>query len=52
MSMFKRFLRDRHGATVIEYALIASIISLALIGGATVIGGELNTTFADVAAGF
>ena len=52
MYMIKRFWSDRRGATAIEYALIGSLISLALIAGATLIGGELNGTFADVAAGF
>lgn len=52
MNMLKRFWSDRRGATAIEYALIASLIGLTLIGGATVIGSELSGTFADVAAGF
>ena len=31
--MMKRFLCDETGATAIEYALIASLISIAIIGG-------------------
>ncbi|GAC1333793.1 MAG: hypothetical protein NVSMB26_15460 [Beijerinckiaceae bacterium] len=41
--MFRKFLSDTRGATAIEYCLIASLISLALIAGATVIGSSLNT---------
>jgi pilus assembly protein Flp/PilA len=52
MNMIKRFCRDRAGATAIEYALIAGFISLAVIGGATAIGGTLNATFAEIVAGF
>ncbi len=51
MTMFKRFMSDRRGATAIEYALIASLISVALIGGATVIGTDLTGTFTSVTAG-
>jgi len=36
MIMLKRFLTDRSGATAIEYGLIATLISIAILGGATV----------------
>lgn len=39
-----RFLNDESGATAIEYGLIASLISVALIGGATVLGNAINTS--------
>jgi pilus assembly protein Flp/PilA len=42
---FARFLKDESGATAIEYGLIAALISVALITGATTLGTELNTTF-------
>jgi pilus assembly protein Flp/PilA len=45
-------LRDRSGATAIEYGLIAGLIALAVIGGATAVGGEANNTFGDVRDGF
>lgn len=48
MSFFKRFLKDESGATAIEYGLLASLIAVALIGGATALGGKLNTTFTNV----
>ncbi|OLP57508.1 pilus assembly protein [Rhizobium rhizosphaerae] len=42
------FLQDRSGATAIEYGLIAALISVALIGGAKVLGTQLNTTFTNL----
>jgi pilus assembly protein Flp/PilA len=49
MNLVKRFLLDEAGVTVIEYALIAGIIAVAIIVWATNIGGTLNTTFASMA---
>ncbi|WP_081963763.1 Flp family type IVb pilin [Hoeflea sp. BAL378] len=43
-SLFRRFLGDRRGATAIEYGLIASMISIALIGGAASVGNAVNST--------
>lgn len=46
---FARFKKDESGATAIEYGLIAALISVALIAGATTLGNSLNSTFAAVA---
>jgi pilus assembly protein Flp/PilA len=43
---------DRAGTTAIEYALIASMISIVIAASATAIGGTLNTFFSSVADGF
>ena len=43
--LVSRFLKDESGATAIEYGLIAALISVALITGATALGGKLNTLF-------
>jgi pilus assembly protein Flp/PilA len=40
--------RNRSGATVIEYALIAGIICIAIVGGATALGGAANDSFTTV----
>ena len=49
MSKFaKRFLKDESGATAIEYGLIAALIAVVIIGGLTVLGTSLNTTFTSV----
>ncbi|MBD9649666.1 Flp family type IVb pilin [Ensifer sp. ENS09] len=38
-------IRDEAGATAIEYGLIAALISVALIAGATTLGNSLDSTF-------
>jgi pilus assembly protein Flp/PilA len=43
--LFARFMKDESGATAIEYGLIAALISVALITGATSLGGQLDTQF-------
>lgn len=48
----KKFLKCEHGATAIEYALIASLISVALIGGATTLGPAINTSIQNAADAF
>lgn len=48
--MLKRFLRDESGTTAIEYALIASLISVGIIGALSVMTGELGSLFGDVEA--
>lgn len=47
--LFARFKKDESGATAIEYGLIAALISVALITGATTLGTSLNNTFQGVA---
>lgn len=47
--IFARFLKDESGATAIEYGLIAALISVALITGATTLGTNLNNTFSGIA---
>lgn len=43
--MFARFLKDESGATAIEYGLIAALIAVAIITGASTLGTELNSKF-------
>jgi len=47
--MRQHFFRDEDGATAIEYALIAAMLSLAIISGVTLLGGELKTTYEGAA---
>jgi len=44
----RALLRDQSGATAIEYGLIAALIAVAIIAGATTVGGNLGTTFTNV----
>ncbi|MBB3965150.1 Flp family type IVb pilin [Rhizobium metallidurans] len=46
--LVSRFLKDESGATAIEYGLIAALISVALITGASTLGGKLNTMFSNL----
>jgi pilus assembly protein Flp/PilA len=45
---FKTFWADEDGASAIEYGLLASLIALAIVGGATALGGSLNTLFESI----
>jgi pilus assembly protein Flp/PilA len=47
-TIFQRFVKDESGATAIEYGLIASLVGVAIIVGATALGGKLNTAFTDI----
>ena len=49
-SLFARFAKDQSGATAIEYGLLASLISVAIIGGVTTVGSKLTTTFGNVSS--
>ncbi len=44
----RRFLRDEEGAAAIEYVLIGGLVALAIVAGATALGGSLNTWFNGV----
>lgn len=41
--------KDEDGATAIEYALIAGIISIVIVASVVVIAGALQGTYGDVA---
>ena len=43
MKKFLRFLKDKSGATAIEYGLIAAFISLVIVAGATVASPALKS---------
>ena len=43
------FARDRQGATAIEYALIASLIAVVIIGAVTGLGGTVSGMFDETA---
>ena len=46
------FLHDERGATAIEYALIAGIVSISIVFALTQISGSLQSMFGKVNAGF
>jgi pilus assembly protein Flp/PilA len=47
--IFTRFLKDESGATAIEYGLIAALISVAIIGGASALGSKIGLQFTNLA---
>lgn len=52
MSLITAFMRDKSGATAIEYALVASLVSIIIVGSVAVIGSEVFGMFSAVAKGF
>jgi len=48
-NMCSKFLKDETGATAIEYGLIAALIALAIIGGATTLGNKVEDSFDQTA---
>ena len=49
MTTFKLLMKDESGATAIEYGLLAALISVIIIAGATLLGNNLNALFARLA---
>ena len=47
-NFIQRFARDESGATAIEYALIAALIAVAIVGAATTLGEEIGILFGTV----
>ena len=45
---FKKFVANESGATAIEYALIASLIAVSIIGSLSTLGTKLSSEFAEV----
>ena len=50
MTMIKKFVANDSGATAIEYALIASLIAIALVTVLTSLGGKLSAEFSEVSS--
>ena len=46
----KSFVANKSGATAIEYALIASLIAVFLIGALSALGTKLSSEFDEVGA--
>lgn len=44
-----RLLNNEDGVTAIEYALIAALVAVVIVGGATLLGTNLNTLFVNIA---
>jgi pilus assembly protein Flp/PilA len=50
MRQLRKFLTSKSGATAVEYGLIAALIGIAIITGATAFGQAVNNMFVNVDA--
>ncbi len=48
MQSFRNLIRSQDGATAIEYALIASMIAMAIIIGVQTMGVQLSTVYVEI----
>jgi len=48
MEKIKNFFKDESGVSAVEYGLIAALVAVAIIAGATTLGTNLNTIFSEV----
>ncbi len=48
MKTLVKTFKNKVGATAIEYGLIAALVSVAIIGGVTTVGTNLQDTFTKV----
>jgi len=48
-TVFRRLLNDEGGATAIEYALLAALISVAVIAAMQTLAVQMNVVFSEVA---
>lgn len=42
LNIIRKFRKSEHGATAIEYGLIAALIAVGMIGGVTLLGKKTN----------
>ncbi len=49
LALTRRLRRDERGVTALEYALIAALIAVAIVGALATLGSDLNTTFTTIA---
>ena len=48
IKFIQQFARDEEGVTAIEYGLLAALIAVAIIVGATAVGTNLNSLFTAI----
>jgi pilus assembly protein Flp/PilA len=49
LSIFRRLMKNKDGATAIEYTLIAALISVAAITAMSTVGGKVSNVLSNVA---
>jgi pilus assembly protein Flp/PilA len=50
LSIFRSLMKSEHGATAIEYTLIASLIAVAAIAAMGAVGTKVNAVLSNVAS--
>ena len=50
-SLVRRFLKDKTGATAIEYGLVAVIVSIAIVVALTLIAAPLESLYGNIGTG-
>jgi len=48
ITSIKKFMKEEDGATMIEYGLIAALVSVAAVIALTALGGSLSSMFTSV----
>jgi pilus assembly protein Flp/PilA len=48
LSLLRRLTRDVHGATAIEYTMIASLIAVAAIASMRSVGGKVSNVLGNI----
>jgi pilus assembly protein Flp/PilA len=48
LDLIRAFAREEDGVTAIEYGLLAALIAVAIIGGATLVGTQLAAVFNSI----
>lgn len=46
-TLITKLKNSKSGASAAEYALIIALVGLAIVGGATALGGAIDTNFTD-----
>ena len=49
MERLRKFLKDKTGASAVEYGLLVALIAAVIVGAVTLLGGNLKATFEYIA---
>jgi pilus assembly protein Flp/PilA len=50
MALISRFFKEEEGADAVEYALVIALIALAIVAGATFMGGAISNKLSGIGA--
>jgi pilus assembly protein Flp/PilA len=50
MNLINRFFHEEEGADAVEYALVIALIALAIVAGATFMGGAISNKLSNIGA--